>query len=103
MKLIDLVGKIRRSEQTQDMGERPSGMTLERKNNELGYSKRNCMWATKGQQARNRRNNVWIEHKGERLVAQDWAARLGVPIQTILHRLRLGWSAEAVVTTPVRR
>jgi len=30
----------------QDMGPRPEGYTLERKNNDLGYSPDNCKWAT---------------------------------------------------------
>lgn len=38
-----------------DMGERPEGMTLDRKNNEGNYTKRNCRWATVGQQNRNTR------------------------------------------------
>jgi hypothetical protein len=37
-----------------DMGERPDGLTLERKKNHLGYSPGNCIWATRGAQARNR-------------------------------------------------
>lgn len=40
-----------------DMGERPKGMSIERKNNALGYSKDNCVWATSKEQARNRKNN----------------------------------------------
>jgi len=38
-----------------DMGVRPVGTTLERKNNDAGYSKRNCKWATPKEQASNRR------------------------------------------------
>ena len=38
-----------------DMGERPAGLTIERKNNELGYSPDNCIWADRTTQARNQR------------------------------------------------
>jgi hypothetical protein len=39
-----------------DMGRRPTpAHSLERVNNERGYSKQNCIWATPAQQARNRR------------------------------------------------
>lgn len=38
-----------------DMGERPKWFTIERINNELGYFKENCSWATPSEQIRNRR------------------------------------------------
>lgn len=41
----------------QDMGTRPDGMTLERLDNNSGYCKSNCIWATAKEQAANRRTS----------------------------------------------
>lgn len=51
----------------EDMGSQPAGMTLERKDNSLGYSKDNCKWATVAEQARNRRSTKLDENKVEHI------------------------------------
>ena len=42
----------------EDMGEAPKELTLERKDNDKGYSKDNCMWANWYKQNINRRTSV---------------------------------------------
>ena len=44
-----------------DMGSKPRGLTLERSDNEKGYSKDNCIWATRSAQAINRRERQRLD------------------------------------------
>lgn len=85
-----------------DMGEPPEGMSLERKKVDEGYSKANCIWATRVDQARNKTNTRWLEHGGERRSLAEWAELIGVKAKTLRARLDdHGWSIERALTEPV--
>lgn len=55
-----------------------AGLTLERKNNERGYYKRNCKWATRREQARNTRANRLITTPWGRMCFQDAHKKAGL-------------------------
>lgn len=65
-------------------------LTIERIDNDGPYTPSNCRWATRYEQDRNKRSNVWIDYNGERICQQDLARRLGVHYSTIYHRLKAG-------------
>jgi len=84
-----------------DMGERPSGTTLDRINNFADYVPSNCRWATRNEQAANRRTNIMLTHKGKTMCIAEWARELGLERSTIRWRLKKGWSVEKALTAPI--
>ena len=79
----------------EDMGTRPEGTSLDRINNNLGYSDYNCRWATREQQNHNRRDNHNLTYKGETLPMNAMARKHGIPRSTLRKRLyKYGWTIE---------
>jgi hypothetical protein len=88
----------------EDMGHRPHGGTLERVDNNAGYSPENCRWATRKEQQRNLRRNRWLTYQGRSVLVSDLAEQFGMKRATLYQRIfGMGWPIEKAVNTPVQR
>lgn len=77
-----------------DMGD-PEGKTLERVNNNAGYSKQNCVWADQRTQSGNRRVNVRVSIGNKEMCLAAACRLVGVNYGTARTRLfELGWPAD---------
>lgn len=73
-----------------DMGLRPSkNHSLERIENDKGYFKDNCIWATKKEQCRNQRSNVLMSAFGKTKCLAEWAEILNFSWQKLFYRIFL--------------
>lgn len=76
--------------------------TIERVNNDAGYSPENCIWASSVTQCNNRRNNRRLSFNGEEKTLSEWAREIGIRKDTLRRRIcEYGWSVERALTEPV--
>ena len=86
-----------------DMGERPSkAHSIDRADNDLGYSPDNCRWATRKTQDNNSSRTHYVVYHGEKVsltVALEMAGNV-IGQGGVRWRLKRGWTLEAALETP---
>jgi len=79
----------------EDMGDKPAGKSLDRIDNDLGYSKDNCRWATQKEQTNNMRANRHFTIQGETKTLSQWVELSSVKPSTVRQRFYvLKWPIE---------
>lgn len=75
-------------------------LTLDRINNNLGYSPNNCRWATRKEQANNLRCNKRYTIDNKVYTMSQIADKFNINYKLLESRLRNGWSLEKAIYTP---
>jgi hypothetical protein len=79
-------------------------LQINRIDNDSGYFKGNCHWATRIEQAYNKSNTVRITFNGQSRSIRQWSIHLGINYGTLIERIRvLNWPIEKALTQPVRK
>ncbi len=73
------------------------GLTIDRKNNDKGYSPDNCRWTDAKTQGNNKRNCRYITHNGKTKTVAEWSEITGISHDTLLYRLNHGWENERIL------
>jgi hypothetical protein len=80
------------------MGERPTGTSIERRENNGNYEPNNCYWATKKEQHRNQRVTRRVVIDGITYTAAELAEINGLKIDTVVDRAARGLPYDEVVS-----
>lgn len=88
----------------EDMGERPTGMQLDRyPNNNGNYEPSNCRWTSPRENSNNRRSCRSVAYQGKTMTIAQWARELGIGPKTLRYRLEQNWPLGEVMNMPANK
>lgn len=80
------------------------GLTIDRIDNNKGYSPENCRWVSRKEQQNNLRSNHLITYKGKTQTMAQWSEELGIDYRTIVTRVAtLKWPIKKAFETSVKK
>jgi len=87
-----------------DMSPRPSPKhSLGRNHPDADYGPDTTKWETALEQGRNKRNNVYLDFRGERLTKAEFIRKYDLTWSLLNKRLKAKWSLDRIVSTPRKR
>jgi len=79
------------------------GLSIDRIDNERGYSPKNCRFVKKSEQQSNRRTNRRITINGETDTLSGWCRRFQINRNTVKARINRGYSEIEALTKPIQK
>lgn len=85
-----------------DMGERPSGMEIDRVDPDGNYSPLNCRWANADTQGANKVKRATLSLHGRTQTVVQWAKETGIPVTVLYQRIYARHPDDVVLSMPYR-